>query len=273
MRCHEFERIWNERLDAATTARDLSRSQSRSSPLIDPRLEQHAATCSACRQLAARFATLERAINRQYPVPNPSPQLTNRILNAAHEFYPVPPRVEPIRFLLEGAHKFRVRLPLMSRLAAAIYLLLISSIGIVIYKNHVLDPQRVAEANRSRLRSIDNANRSIPSPETAPTLNSALANAGEATWRLTRAASEPAASIGRELLEAAIPQVSAATFVPSVLPETASASSALEQIGSRLSEGAAPLSSATRRAFRFLSLPSTEKNPARRVITPAAKRA
>jgi hypothetical protein len=106
-----------------------------------------------------------------------------------------------------------------------------------------------------------------------PTLNQALATASEATWQLARNASEPAASIGREFVATALPGPFPTTTVDAIVPNPSAASSALERIGGQVVQGARPLSSAARRAFSFLSLPSTEKHPGRRAIATPDKRA
>jgi hypothetical protein len=69
MNCHDFERDWNERLDA----RDPSH----------PALDGHAASCPTCRALDARYRALDQAI-RSLPTPSaPSSVFTDRVLAAA----------------------------------------------------------------------------------------------------------------------------------------------------------------------------------------------
>jgi hypothetical protein len=268
MRCHEFERIWNERLDAASRrdARPGSPASS-SARRVGELLDHHSASCPNCRRLAARFATLERALGTPYPLPRPSPQLASRVLSAVHEA-----DLQPTRWQIIYESVDRRAVALFGCLAG-ITIMLCLMLPIVNNSLETAVARATASKDSPPLRTADNVSAPIPAPERAPTLHRAFANVTEATWVLARSASEPAASLGRDFLEVAMPDPFEVTAMPSVLPDSPSASSALERISGQLADGARPLSSAARRAFGFLSLPSIEKHPGRRGIAPAAKRA
>ena len=80
----------------------------------------------------------------------------------------------------------------------------------------------------------------------SPKLNEALASATEATWDLARSASEPAARLSRQFLDAATepgreraPATSAAVSVPSLdsfAPDSAAAVATIQQVGDRLAD-------------------------------------
>jgi hypothetical protein len=115
-------------------------------------------------------------------------------------------------------------------------------------------------------------------PETSLALNRALAEATSATWDLARSASEPAARISRDMLEARPPagespvqppaDPSATVSVesredvaglslplPSLDPlgsDAAAASAIVQGVGDRLSAGVGPISDTARHAFGFL---------------------
>jgi hypothetical protein len=121
-------------------------------------------------------------------------------------------------------------------------------------------------------------------PSTA--LNRALAEATSATWDLARSASEPAARISRDVLDATkqgepgSSQASRDTSatgpsetmeglailtvpVPSLEPLAPDASAVLQQVGDRLSTGVEPLSNTARHAFGFLLGPPRDGTGAR----------
>jgi hypothetical protein len=113
-----------------------------------------------------------------------------------------------------------------------------------------------------------------------PKLNEALASATEASWDLARSASEPAARLSRQLLDAATEaapeqphQSSGAVSVPSLgafAPDSAAAVATIQQVGDRLANGVRPLSSTARHAFGFLLGPAPAK-PENRANPPAAR--
>src|SRR5262249_49119960 len=114
----------------------------------------------------------------------------------------------------------------------------------------------------------------------SPNLNEALASASEATWDLARSASEPAARLSRQFLDAAgdldtppEPRGSTAGSLPSLLsftPDSASAVETIQQVGDRLASGVRPLSSSARQAFGFL-LGAPAPKPDVRANPPSAR--
>ncbi len=117
-------------------------------------------------------------------------------------------------------------------------------------------------------------------------LNDALAEATRATWDLALSASEPAARISRQMLDAATePQVKRAdSAIParpgevgvtlptltSLAPDSAAAKAMLQEVGDRLASGVGPLSKTARHAFGFLLGPAPAKLEGRNT-PPAAK--
>jgi hypothetical protein len=59
MNCQDFERIWNEQLDARDAA----------SPEVEQAQEAHAAVCPACQAIARRYVVLRQAIHVWGPPP------------------------------------------------------------------------------------------------------------------------------------------------------------------------------------------------------------
>ncbi len=120
------------------------------------------------------------------------------------------------------------------------------------------------------------------SPGERAGLNRALADATSATWELARSASEPAARIGRDVLDATTraedvvsePEPEAPTSVadrlvtatgaltlpvPSLAPFAPDPSAALQQVGDHLASGVRPLSDTARHAFGFLIGPAPDR--------------
>lgn len=83
MNCPEYERLWNERLDAG----DVGSA---------PSLERHAAECPACRALGARYYALSQAIQALEPLPMSPDGFVDRVLaaeSARPAVVPMPRRV------------------------------------------------------------------------------------------------------------------------------------------------------------------------------------
>src|SRR3954469_16938174 len=72
MLCLDFERIWNEQLDAREGA----------SAEVDRALEAHAAACPACRLIASRYQTLRQVVRVLDPPPAPPSGFVERFLEA-----------------------------------------------------------------------------------------------------------------------------------------------------------------------------------------------
>ena len=122
-------------------------------------------------------------------------------------------------------------------------------------------------------------------------LSEALADATAATWDLARTTSEPAARLGRQMLESATQGEtparagasgadpagssysgldSLASVLP-VVPQPPPGSALLQQVGDGLSASVRPLSSTARQAFGFLRIPALEKTDNSPIRLPASK--
>jgi hypothetical protein len=175
-------------------------------------------------------------------------------------------------WLANGRH-FRISKPLAASLLLALGVgAIVSSL---VSRDRDQPPKFVTRTVPVELHSIGQPPRDVSSP---PTLDRALADATSATWDLARSASEPAARIGREMLDAtartgdpaenrptdasaAMPPgtaealVDLSVSVPSLDAlgsDAIGASRVIEQVGDQLSAGVQPLSSTARHAFGFL---------------------
>ena len=266
MNCRDFERIWNELIDASS--RSSGDDHARALAERETALFQHAATCPACRRSAVGYQTLQRAILAWGKAPKPSRGLTDRIL-AAVESSPPASRLTP---RLSRRAVFN-RWPI----AAAASIVAVLALGVIISRVNVnLAPDRGRLVESEPLPTSNAGG----NPSESPRLNEALASAGEATWDLARSASEPAARLSRQFLDVAgdldSPRESgnsAAVSVPSLdsfAPDSASAVETIQQVGDRLASGVRPLSSSARQAFGFLLGPPPPK-PDVRANPPAAR--
>jgi hypothetical protein len=263
MNCHDFQRKWDELLDSETPTRP---------PLTDweDALREHAAGCDACRQLAARYHVLRHALRAWAHAPRPSADLSDRILAAASA-----PRGSA---WAAGGTPARARRPwrlLASAAAAAI------AAALVLPALHGLiesqRPGRPLTAPNAELHSV--ASRETGHHDYAD-LERALAEATSATWDLARSASEPAARISRDMLDATIqtqdalpdqglspveagPAVAVARLIPQA-PDAETTSAVLQQVGDHLAAGVRPLSSTARHAFGFLLGPDRPGSRAKR---------
>jgi hypothetical protein len=251
MNCHDFRRKWDELLDAETPA----------GPTLgdwEDALREHAAGCNACRQLAARYHVLLHALRAWVRAPRPSADLSDRILAAASTG-------SGSAWAVGGAPS-RQRMPwrlLASAVAAAVAVALVLPVI----------NRRIQIQRPDRPRAWQNAEvHSVASPETGRNdhadLQRALAEATSATWDLARSASEPAARISRDMLDATLqpeevrsgPQLGPAevglaapiSIVIPPAPGAATASAVLQRVGDHLAAGVRPLSSTARHAFGFL---------------------
>ncbi|HEX8201399.1 MAG TPA: hypothetical protein VF590_13005 [Isosphaeraceae bacterium] len=233
MRCRDFERLWNERLDA----------RSGGSPHADRELEAHAAACPSCRSLAGRYRVLQRAIGALGPPPAPPADFAVRCL-AAWE------RAQPAR--APRAIRFRppIPVPVPARWAAAAALLLV--IGLAA-RSWLSRPHRPGPEVARR----DPVTPPVPAPAPAPVrpLADAVADATAATLDLAWETSAPAARVGRAVLgDVAIP---AATSMPLPVP-AGPAPPAWNEVGQRVNAGFRPLSGSARHAFGFLLPPTLD---------------
>jgi hypothetical protein len=280
MTCHDFQRKWNELLDAEFGV--PSRREAASSapieltpePALDKaeaRLLAHAADCPECRPIAARYQVLRQAIRAWRQAPVPSADLVERVLSAPVETTPRPWRIvsaEPARRFWRD-RRARNQLLLLSGFAAAAMLGFMLSGSIEWRARHV---RRVGDGIAGEMIEHDLQSHTIPpkAPETSLALNTALVEATSATWDLARSASEPAARISRDVLDATPPAEESpvagpvtpgeglaglSLAIPSLdplAPDATAASAVFQQVGDRLSAGVEPISETARHAFGFL---------------------
>jgi hypothetical protein len=269
MNCQGFENTWNRLLDAETASRLLEESETDIASSDRAEWERaahsHAQICPRCRQAGVRNETLREAIrswNRRQ-LGGPAPDLADRIVAGA-----CPMAQRP-------RHLARALIPVAAcTLAAAAVLVL------AIFPVHWSFERRPdgRAGHRSAQPSGEGGGPEPTRQADARLLSHALADATEATWDLARTTSEPAARLGRQVLEAATQGTDPAVLVllsastdrkpgsslaalPSVLqdfPESASASW-LQEVGNGLAAGVRPLSTTARQAFGFLRTPSMEK--------------
>ncbi len=279
MKCRNFERAWNELIDAEagggvekTTLKTIPRQRSHWAAETERALQVHAAECPACRQVAARYQVLQRAIREWGPPPAPPAGLADRIL--ANLEAPM-----PSGWAIYGSVNPRPNWTIfktMAGVAAAGVLvgLALPAINRAIDRKRLNDPQVVMHNTPT---DPHETKRPVPPAADARALNVALAEATAATWDLARTASAPAARISRQVLDAAsepkrnAPQVGSGTgskaglttaSVPSLetlAPEATTAGAMLQQVGDRLTSGVRPLSDTARHAFGFLLGPPVPK--------------
>src|ERR1017187_1927897 len=261
MNCRDCERIWNELIETSSPIAGDSENA----------LSAHAAGCPTCRQRAAGYQALRQAILAWGPPPAAPAALADRILVAARVQAPsVWQGHRPWRAVV----RLRRSRPLMTAVAASI--LAVITVGVI--TKMTIDPSR----GRHRVASAppETKQSGVSDSSEHPRLNEALASATEATWDLARSASEPAARLSRQFLDAATeseteqtPAASAAVSVPSLnafAPDSAAAVATIQQVGDRLASGFGSLSSTARHAFGFLLGPAPPK-PDIRANPPAAR--
>jgi hypothetical protein len=212
--CREFERIWHDRLDVRGE-----------SPVAEERaLDDHAASCPACAEAAARFRTLAAALRAWGPPPAAPEGFADRVL-AAHG---------------ETGRGWVVRFPAWRWAAAAAVIIVAGSLTL-----------------RSLLPRPGPARPVVAQGAAGPPrpLSAALADATLATLDLARETSAPAARIGRQMLATvAVGEGPALTLPASLGPRT----DVLQSVG----EGVRPLSGSARHAFGFLLGPAAKPRPA-----------
>jgi hypothetical protein len=280
MTCRDYERLWNELLDSETCARGAATNAGMPGLGVaecERALLQHAAECAACGKVGARYQLLRRAIRAWGPAPSPSAGLAVRILAEIEAprktGWPVYGTVQP-----------RPIWPIITAVAAASVVLAVA----IAVLNQSLDRtqwQGPTVVLHNTPPNPERGSATIIGDRRA--LNVALAEATAATWDLARSASEPAARISREVLDAATRSdqtpneltsdsgpgpVRATVSVPSLdslVPDTA-AGAMLQQVGDHFTHGVRPLSDTARHAFGFL-LGTTLTKPDVRLNPPAQK--
>jgi hypothetical protein len=214
----------------------------------------------------AGYVALERSIFAWGPPPLPRADLADRILAAA--------KAQATQGR-QRAHTWRPGRRSKRFVVAAASIIAIIAAGLLTRIS--IDRARDRDQTAAVLR---NSRGSSTDRSDGPRLNEALATATEASWDLARSASEPAARLSRQFLDAATDagpersqEPSGAVAVPSFdafAPDSAAAVATIQQVGDRLANGVRPLSSTARHAFGFLLGPAPNKTE-NRAIPPAAK--
>jgi hypothetical protein len=277
--CRNFEQSWNEQIDAEADAEAGRISPGAGCPanhaaqdelgLAGRRraLMEHAAECAACRQIGVRYQALDRALRTQGPAPAPPAGFVDRILaelqTQASSAWPV----------YGGFRRERVW-PIAAALAAISASAALIAIAHGIFNRTIdrtrLNGPRVVLHNTPVDPSFNKGRNSEAASVDTRALYLAVAEASAATWDLARSASEPAARISRQVVDAATdperdrPQpisanssdsdalVIAVPSLDALAPDTAAAGAMLQQVGDRLATGVRPLSESARHAFGFL---------------------
>jgi hypothetical protein len=251
----------------------------------EARLMAHAAECPACRPIASRYQVLRQAIRAWRQAPGPSADLVQRVLSAPAETTPRPWTTlasERARRLWRDPKK-RQRTLLAGFAATAVLGLL--SISSLVGRGR--DHEQVRGTVPGDVVERDFHSHALPpeSAETSLALDRAVAEATAATWDLARSASEPAARIGRDMLDVrrsaggkpakqevetsmTAPDDSAHGLaglmmpIPSLDPlgsDATTASAVIQEVGGRLSAGVEPISDTARHAFGFLLGPTRSR--------------
>ena len=214
MNCQDFERLWNEKLDAFE----------HSSAEAPTALESHAAECADCRALSARYQVLWQTIQRLGPLPAPSTGFADRVLSKSRS------REE------KGTALLSLRRLIPVSIAAS--LVGAFTLGDILWSGRFKPlkplPQPVT----------------IVSPSDPSDLTEAFAVAGSATWEFAREASGPAARVGRQVLGSS--QLRGAAPSLSFPLPVASSAELWQTVEQRINAGARPIGGTARHAFGFL---------------------
>ncbi len=294
MTCRDFQRKWDELLDEdarlgvvpdgaenAPTDADGRRAEESEAVLL-----AHAAGCPDCRPIAARYQVLRHAIRAWRRPPVPPADLVHRILAT-----PVDPTHGTWEVAARRARRswreHRSDIALVSGLAASV--LVAALLGLTLHRVSREPMNRVGATTQTAQTELHAVKGSEKASDQSIAFNRALAEATSATWDLARSASEPAARISRDVLDATtqgdprpkeasggdsstVPPgvmeglASLSVSVPSLeplAPDASSASAVLQQVGDRLSTGVQPLSSTARHAFGFLLGPPPDRTESR----------
>jgi hypothetical protein len=217
MRCQDFERVLNERLDARGAVE----------PGIDRALDAHAAACASCRAVAARYQTLRAALLALGPPPAAPDGFADRFLEHWEAIRPRPAR--PWRLV-------RSAWPLAAAAAVLVAVLVDLRTGRIPARGPATSPPPVVEAIDPR------------------EVTDALADATSAAWDLALETSAPATRVGRDVIDAAVADDEGATPpADGVLSDP----DVLRRMGERVNDGMRPLSGTARLAFEFLLGPAS----------------
>ena len=215
MNCRDFDRTWNDRLDARGEPPEAEGLA----------LEAHAAACPACRALAVRYRTLRQALVAWGPPPAVPAGFADRFLERLDVAEARPASRAP------ALRAWSIPIAMAASLLLAVFL-----------ANRRSDRGGRAEPGPAPAPSVASA---APRP-----LTDALAEATSASWDLARHASAPAARIGRQVFDSASVRLPSATFSRPV--RVRPVSGVLQSVEERVNAGVRPLSGSARRAFGFL---------------------
>lgn len=284
MNCQDCDQLWNQLLDAEPLAGPRAATGLEPSLRLLAERERaactHALGCPRCRLVRARYETLRKALrawlSSARPEPSSSPVLLEKIL------------AEQKTRLSRRAMRWRAGLPLGAAVAAVACLFAILMAPL---------PWRLEQVSPASGRGQP----AVPPSELirrpanrqaeSRVLSEALAAATAATWDLARTTSEPAARLGRQMLESVIqgessaraeasagdpngspyPGLDSLAAVLPVVSQGAPGSALFQQVGEGLSASVRPLSSTARQAFGFLRIPSLEKTDNSPIHQPASK--
>jgi hypothetical protein len=235
MNCREFEKLWNDLLDARCEP----------SSHLERGMEVHASACPRCRAVSDRYQLLRQAISG-LRVPTPSAESIDRLYALT---VPASPPTIPI-----GASRPRLRLRAPLAAAAAFVLAWLGG-------NFWPACEPVGPPPATRLAPAIGQHR----PHRP--LGLALAEATEATLDLAREASAPASRIGREMFDLGRFSTSGTDVPPGPdEPEEgedpdSAASGLFKAVGERVGAGVKPFSGSARHAFGFLLGQPDEQDP------------
>jgi hypothetical protein len=284
MTCRDFERMWNELLDSETSTgrADVNAGTAvRGMAEYEGALLEHAAGCAACARVSERYQVLRRALRVWGPPLAPPAGLADRILA---EFEAPTTTASAVSGSVKRKRLWQTAAGVAAIAAAAVVVALALPAVNQSMKRTRQDGPRVVLHNTP----VDSSRGSAMTAVDSRDLNMALAEATAATWDLARSASEPAARISRDVLDAATrpdrttaepPSIAGSEAVgptvsvpslDSLVPGPAAAGAMLQQVGDRLTHGVRPLSDTARHAFGFL-LGTTLTKPEAPINPPAQK--
>ena len=226
MKCQDFERIWNERLDD----RDGGDSS------LARVLEDHASACSRCASVHSRYLVLSQGLRVLAPLPTVSERFAERVL-AAHALTEAP-----------GHGAIRPFVRYISGLAAAAVLIVAVTLGFRSWKPGHGHGEEIVAAGK------------VNTVDTPVALSDVLAVARVASLEFAREASAPAARVGYELASTEFSDPSPSPSLAFSV-DVAPATRALQRVGDRLNAGVRPLEGSARHAFGFLIGPDTDRKP------------
>ncbi|MEW4566391.1 hypothetical protein AB1L88_00855 [Tautonia sp. JC769] len=238
MTCREVEHFWELRLDGVRPGALPEATEG-----LPAELAAHLSVCPRCRTRTAGFSTLAQAIGG-LEAPRPSAGLPARVLAAVRadrEPVSVPMPTRPGRWRSAG--------PLLARRFAVA-----AAVVLVVFGIRAIRSPREGGGVPDPGRLPPQAAPVVTVEQQARPLTETVAEVAEVTVAIARRTSEPAARLGREMLESA---TEAPSLTEAAVPTEGegAADRMVKGIGTRLEAGVKPFSQPTRSAFSFL-LPS-----------------